>query len=100
MNSYLKIFIFGFFLYSCATPVSQKKKKERSTLSGISYLNKLRNNLGMIPLKMNKILSKSSRNHARYLSKFGFKESHWEKFKNSKLYTGYTVGDRVIFAGY
>ncbi len=100
MNSYIKLLLFSFILYSCGTPVPQKKKKAPPSPSGISYLNKLRNNLGMISLKTNKKLSNSSKSHARYLTKFGFKDPHVEKYKNSKLFTGHKVKDRVISAGY
>ena len=100
MNSYIKLLLFSFILYSCATKVPQKKEKALPSPSGISYLNKLRNNLGMISLKTNKKLSYSSKNHARYLSKFGFKDPHVEKYKSSKLFTGHKVKDRVITAGY
>ncbi len=99
-NSYFRLFLFIFFLYSCATPVQKKEKQGFYTASGVSYLNKLRNDLGMISFKSNQKLSQSSLNHARYLTERGYQEGHFENYKKSRLFTGYDLSDRVKFVGY
>lgn len=100
MNSCTKIILFAFLLYSCAGPVPKKNRKDSDMLSSVAYLNKIRKDLGMIALKKNERLSRSSLNHARYLTKFGYQEGHFENNKSNNLFTGYHLKDRVKFVGY
>jgi uncharacterized protein YkwD len=102
-----RLFIFLVFLGACATPptpppspVVKKKIKKQLSPTGITYLNRMRKQLGMIPFKANQFLSRAAKNHARYLTKFGYKEGHVERFRKSKLYTGKKVSERVLHANY
>jgi len=66
-------------------------------MSGLEYLNQLRQNAGLIALKSNKALDKAASSHAKYLivkQRYG----HYEK--KSKYATGKTPSDRVLKAGY
>jgi hypothetical protein len=64
----------------------------------LNYLNKIRQEAGLIALKPNSKLNQAAKSHARYLlrqQRFG----HYEK-KGWKGYTGRTPSQRVVSAGY
>ncbi len=66
--------------------------------SALSYLNGIRQELGLIQFKPNKKLDKAAKSHANYLLRQQ-KNGHYEK-KGWKGYTGKTPSDRVLKAGY
>jgi hypothetical protein len=65
---------------------------------GLSYLNTLRQNAGLIPLTPNRELAKAAKAHARYLVRQQ-QNGHYEK-KGRSGYSGRTPSDRVLKAGY
>ncbi len=76
-------------------PLIKIQSEEKDTLL---YLNKLRTKAGLIPLKSNKILNISAKNHAKYLI-FNHKIGHFEDIKH-KEYTGQYGAQRAIHRGY
>ena len=66
--------------------------------NGLDYLNEIRQNLGMIPLKENKSLDKAAYNHTLYLNTHGNMYGHFEV--PGKYFTGKTPTDRALYAGY
>ena len=68
------------------------------TEEGLSYLNRLRQHTGLIPLHINNALTKAANAHAKYLIAHQ-KTGHYEK-KGKKYYTGYSPTQRVLKAGY
>ncbi len=99
--------LFAIYLYflSVESLPSQVKIKEFSTLNikneelnALNYLNRLRNNAGLIPFQSHKILKKASKNHANYLTKhltYGHKEE-----KEFKDFTGIYASDRIQEIGF
>jgi len=71
-------------------PVEQKK--------ALSYLNKLRIGVGLIPLVTNHKLATSAKNHANYLIQNGI-IGHYEE-KNKLGYTGEYGSNRAMYSGY
>lgn len=65
---------------------------------GLSYLNYIRENSGLIKLKSNKSLQTAATSHAKYLIR-NQRNGHYEK-KGKYSYTGSTPSKRVIKAGY
>ncbi len=65
---------------------------------GLSYLNKIRENSGLIALKSNKALEKAAASHAKYLVQ-NQTNGHYEK-SGKYSYTGRTPSKRIIKAGY
>ncbi len=64
----------------------------------ISYLNQLRKNAGLIELKEDKKLTKSSKNHLNYII-LNNQNSHEEE-KGKRGFTGKTPYERALFVGY
>lgn len=69
-----------------------------SQKGGLSYLNQIRENSGLIKLKSNRSLQSAATSHAKYLIR-NQNNSHYEK-KGKYSYTGSTPSKRVIKAGY
>jgi len=69
-----------------------------TTKEGLIYLNMLRVNSGLIPLKENTTLSKAAKSHAKYLI-LNQHNGHYEE-KGKYAYTGKTPSERVVKAGY
>ena len=69
-----------------------------SSKEGLTYLNTLRKNAGLITLKNNTSLAKSASSHAKYLIR-NQTNGHYEK-RGRYSYTGTTPSKRVIKAGY
>lgn len=69
-----------------------------SEKEGLTYLNTIRVNSGLIKLKNNKYLDKAANSHAKYLIQ-NQRNGHYEK-KGKYAYTGATPSQRVIKAGY
>ncbi len=86
----LRFFIFVSLLLVSLEANSQKE--------GLSYLNNIRENSGLIKLKNNKSLQKAANSHAKYLIQ-NQRNGHYEK-KGKYSYTGTTPSKRVIKAGY
>ncbi|SFV71673.1 putative periplasmic protein [hydrothermal vent metagenome] len=63
-----------------------------------AYLNSVRQKVGLIPLKSNRLLHQSASSHAQYLIRHQ-KTGHYQK-KGSKGYTGNTPSTRVRKVGY
>ncbi len=76
-------------------PTINIKKEE---LNALNYLNKLRTNAGLIPLKSHHILAKAAKNHANYLTNhltYGHKEE-----KRFKDFTGLFASERIQEVGF
>lgn len=69
-----------------------------SEKEGLSYLNTIRENAGLIRLKSNTYLQNAAASHAKYLIQNQI-NGHYEK-KGKYAYTGNTPSQRVIKAGY
>jgi hypothetical protein len=69
-----------------------------SQKEGLSYLNHIRENAGLIKLKPHEALQTAATSHAKYLIR-NQKNGHYEK-KGKYSYTGTTPSKRVIKAGY
>jgi len=65
---------------------------------GLTYLNTLRTNTGMIELRSNQSLNMAAKSHAKYLIQ-NQSNGHYEK-KGKYAYTGKRPSERVIRAGY
>jgi len=65
---------------------------------GNTYLNDMRKQVGLIPLKSNKRLNRSALSHAKYLI-INQKTGHYEQ-SHKKGYTGKTPSLRVKYTGY
>jgi uncharacterized protein YkwD len=76
-------------------PLIDVELEERETFS---YLNRLRVNAGLIPLKLNSKLKATAKNHANYLIRNGL-IGHYED-KNRTGYTGTYGSQRSIYNGY
>ena len=76
-------------------PLINTKLEQNSTLS---YLNYLRVNAGLIPLRLNNNLKKAAKNHANYLIDNSI-IGHYED-KNRTGYTGTYGSQRSIHSGY
>jgi len=75
---------------SIDTQIEQKK--------ALSYLNKLRDGVGLIPLVTNPKLATSAKNHANYLIENGIIGHYEERGKIG--YTGEYGSNRAIYSGY
>lgn len=84
-----------FFIILTLLLVSLEANSEKD---GLSYLNKIRENTGLIKLKSNKYLQNAAVSHAKYLIQ-NQRNGHYEK-KGKYSYTGNTPSKRVIKAGY
>jgi len=65
---------------------------------GLTYLNQLRQQVGEIPLKENKVLDIAAKNHSTYMFLNNI-PSHYEK-KGDRYFTGVYPYQRAIYAGY
>ncbi|MCO4844980.1 MAG: CAP domain-containing protein [Sulfurovum sp.] len=84
-----------FFIILTLLLVSLEANSEKA---GLAYLNKIRENTGLIKFKNNKSLQKSANSHAKYLIQ-NQRNGHYEK-KGKYSYTGTSPSKRVIKAGY
>ena len=66
--------------------------------NGLNHLNKIRQNLGMVPLKENVILDNAAHNHSVYLNANGNQYGHFQI--GGKYFTGKTPTDRALYVGY
>jgi len=99
--------LFSAYLYILAdAPIPQKIiVKENPSIDtqmeqekALSYLNKLRDGVGLIPLETNPKLANSAKNHANYLIQNGI-IGHYEEI-GKKGYTGEYGSNRAIYSGY
>jgi len=65
--------------------------------SAYDYLNHIRKSSGMIPLRGNRTLEKSAKNHAQYLTQNVLDHNQQQ---DKKSFTGITPADRAIYSGY
>ncbi|MDM5271821.1 CAP domain-containing protein [Sulfurovum sp. zt1-1] len=70
----------------------------KEEIRALDYLNTVRQNSGLIPLKENKLLNRAALSHANYLV-LQQKLGHIEQY-NHKGYTGKTPAERVVYFGY
>ena len=84
-----------FFIIVTLLVVSLEANSEKD---GLAYLNKIRENAGLVKLKRNKNLQNAAVSHAKYLIQ-NQRNGHYEK-KGKYSYTGTTPSKRVIKAGY
>jgi len=99
--------LFSAYLYILAdSPIPQKIiVKENPSIDtqieqkkALSYLNKLRDGVGLIPLVTNPKLATSAKNHANYLIENGIIGHYEERGKIG--YTGEYGSNRAIYSGY
>jgi len=99
--------LFSAYLYILAdSPIPQKiiiKENpsidtEMEQKKALSYLNKLRDGVGLIPLEINTKLENSAKNHANYLIQNGV-IGHYED-RDKIGYTGEYGSNRAIYSGY
>ena len=69
-----------------------------TTKEGLTYLNTLRTNAGLIALHENKALTRAANAHAKYMIQ-NQTHGHYEK-KGKYAYTGKTPSSRVVKANY
>ena len=93
----MKFLVPFFLLFFLPHIVSASEVEYLNASSAYDYLNHIRKNLGMNPLRNNRILEKSAKNHARYLIQNPL--SHYQN-PNRASFTGKTPADRAIFEGY
>jgi len=87
------VILTSLFYYSSLLVASQFNEA-----AAIEYINTLRKQAGMTPLKHYSLLTKSAKNHATYLAKHHI-QSHYQS-KNKALFTGKTVKNRAYYVGY
>lgn len=90
LQKFVSTFLF-FILLSISLEANSSKE-------GLTYLNKLRKNAGLITLKHNTSLAKAASSHAKYLIR-NQTNGHYEK-RGRYSYTGTTPSKRIIKAGY
>lgn len=89
-QSFLRFYLFFSLLLISLEANSQK--------DGLTYLNNIREQAGLISLKHNKTLQNAATSHAQYLTQ-NQTNGHYEK-KGKYSFTGTTPSKRVIKAGY
>ena len=96
MSKKIKLILILFFL--CNSSVLYSADLSFETATTFKYLNKLRQQTGLVPFKYNKNLEKSALNHAKYLTSNN-QIGHLEQ-PGLPAFTGLYPKERAIFSGY